>query len=201
MYWMQCFAEDPDCAYWHSLQSHIGTGYNPITKFKNRLLTSCLAFLASTADTSAEVQDELKRRKENKCPARKTWCAIPIATVMCAACVTRCAWRHAPRPTFPLVGVTQPKAWFACRGRQPSQAAVLRCLQENMQLCCSCAPLRTGNHHWLTEVVKRLSETVPNSEGTATRAAPAKTLSTRQLPLAAMSWQVRQALPSWFGRV
>jgi hypothetical protein len=48
---LSSLAEDTDCA---------DIGYDPSTKFKNHLLTSCSAFRQSAVYTSAEVLDDRK---------------------------------------------------------------------------------------------------------------------------------------------
>jgi hypothetical protein len=115
-------------------------GGNPSSKFKNHLLTSCSTFRASTAYISEDVQDELKKVASGTAVVRHT-----IATLMLASCVMRCAWRHSPRPAFLVVGVTQPNALFACRGRLP-------CCEVPEEACNSAADARPcGQNDCLVE--------------------------------------------------
>jgi hypothetical protein len=61
MYRKRCFAEDPHRA---------DIGYNPSTKFKNHLMTSCPAFRTNATHSSAEVLDELKKAASEKAIVR-----------------------------------------------------------------------------------------------------------------------------------
>jgi hypothetical protein len=62
--------------------------------------------------------------------------ACGVCNVVCTQCTT-----HQDQHSFLLVSLSQ--ALLACRGRRPSQVAVLPSLKGSKQLCCSCTPLRT----------------------------------------------------------
>jgi ferredoxin len=75
----------------------------------------------------SEVLDEFKKVADEKAMVHYT----NSYSVACGVCQVVCL--AAPRRAFPLVDVTRPKALFACRGRCPSQAAVLRSLMSRVE--------------------------------------------------------------------